>query len=281
MSFLKREKGLSTWPIGEAVMSHEVVMAGMRTEELSYYCDILDQYDWAPAYLEKEIPSENQSTFIHPVTELNKKFIGSNLYQDYHSMISEEEISNGISRRRLRKVNDFQVYSIFFHHQRIYDNSVRREDVVLDARQLLQGIERDISLEGEKFDCEAILQQVSANSIQKVFAPLPDHDRAVSIYFEVASSLRLPLNVLKTYSVILAARDPNLTENFDVFIEDVDKRRHSQKINFVLQSGELRFYAINLPLGVDCVCIEQKGSDGFWINFMKILPTTETLRSIV
>ena len=280
MSFLKREKGLLTWPIGEAVMSHEVISAGMRTEELAHYCDSLRQYDWAPVYLAKEIVNGAEKTFIHPVTEMNEKFIVSNLVQDYHCMISEEEISNGLSRHRARKINDLEVYSRLFHCPRIYNNPVLREDVVEDARELLTGIDFDLASEGMSPDLTQALTQVYSEFPERVFASLPSYERSHSMFFDHGVALPISLGESGAYTLVLAARDPDLTSHFDVKGKDVASSFEIMPVSFLLQKGELRFYAVNFPAECTEFVVEQKGPHGFWLNFMKILPTTDALRAL-
>ncbi|MBS1030091.1 hypothetical protein JK192_01645 [Gluconobacter cerinus] len=280
MSVLKREKGLLTWPIGEAVMSHEIISAGMRTEELAHYCDSLRQYDWAPVYLEKEIINETEKTFIHPVTEMNEKFIVSNFVQDYHCMISEEEISNGISRHRSRKINDFEAYSRLFHCPRIYNNPVLREDVVDDARELLTGVDFDLASEGMALDWPQALGQVYSEYPERVCASLPSYDRSHAMFFDREVTLQVSLGADQAYTLILAARDPDLTSHFDVKCKGEISSFENVPVAFCQQKGELRFYAVNFPAKSNEFVVEQKGPDGFWLNFMKILPTTDALRAL-
>lgn len=137
MSVLRRKENLSSWPIGESVMVHETVIAGMTVADLSDYCDNLKMYDWAPCYLPIEDSAAKGKTFVHPVTILNNKFINSNFNQDYHALFSEMEVISGSSRERARRINDLEVYSRLFNSVHMQWEESRWGPLLEDAREHL------------------------------------------------------------------------------------------------------------------------------------------------
>ncbi|GBQ24008.1 hypothetical protein [Tanticharoenia sakaeratensis] len=275
MSHLKRTQRLETWPIGEAVMPHEMHLAGMKTEDLASYCDTLNQYDWAPCYLEREIDPASGRTFVHPVTELNRKFIVSNFIQDYRCLISVENLEHGSSRNRARIINDLEVYSRLYHHNHVYPHPAIREPILSDAREFLPREYCRLISGAYEIDVSTITTQLGTPQQQaaRVVAPLPNYDIEINIFFE--KERRLTLNVPgENTSVIFAARDRNVLHDLRVRAFDHYGKEIGVDPSYLVHNvGELAFFECQLPLGAENIILDQNTTKEVWLNFLRLIPT--------
>lgn len=115
MSVFRRKENIQAWPIGEALMAHEPILNNMSVRPLQYYCSDLSFYDWSPAYTFSEVKDVAVPTVIHPVTEINRKFIISNFVRDYNSLFSENNVVNKTSLKRVKAIKDMEVYCRLFN----------------------------------------------------------------------------------------------------------------------------------------------------------------------
>jgi len=276
MSHIKREQRLETWPIGEAVMPHELHLAGMKTEELAYYCDTLSRYDWAPCYLEKEIDQAYGRTFVHPITGLNQKFIVSNLVQDYHCLISQENLADGSSRARARFINDLEVYARLFHHHHVYPNLTLRNNFLMDARDHLTGASHAIISGHYEIDAAAVSAQLETpiEQISPVIAPLPNYNRHINIYFENRISLSLNAPYDKT-SLIMSARDVDVARNMRIRALAHEGSEQIVDTQIFFQKGELIFFLSVMPPDTARIVLDQNSEHNVWLNFVRLIPTPD------
>ncbi|MBF0860060.1 hypothetical protein HKD24_12670 [Gluconobacter sp. LMG 31484] len=256
MSHLKREKGLSTWPIGETVMVHEPVQAGMNVDLLINYCDHLQMYDWAPCYLECEEISAEGRTFIHPVTNLNNKFIISNFYQDYHAMFSEMEVIEGKSRHRARIINDLEIYSRLFNSVHAQWSPDRWEPILQDAETYLNKDGKEILGGKNILGSENIMIPAAQNPhhIDKIFtSALPNWDQryAVSLQPDEIMHVVIPEQA-QCLTAIIGTTQDNILENMRAVRSD----NENLEIEYRKSWRGMHFFSVNIPSGTNAFCIK-------------------------
>lgn len=249
MSHLKRKKNLSTWPIGESVMIHEPLQAGMNVDSLINYCDHLDMYDWAPCYLECEEQNTKGKTFIHPVTNIDGKFINSNFYQDYHSLFSEKEVIEGISRKRAKVIKDLEIYSRLFNSVHVRWSKDRWEPILQDAEQVLDNRSKRIIGGKNYLSHHNINIQTNRNveQISDIFtSTLPNWDNQNAILIQPNEIINISLESNnKSLTAIIGTEQPEALDNISAFLPDRTPLNISCEGNW----RKMFFFSFNIPFG--------------------------------
>jgi len=109
MASLKKEEGISSWPIGECVMIHEPIIANHNVLDLEKFCSSLSMYDWAPSYLHSQIKKFSNS-FYHPVSNL-EKYLYTNFHQPYNCFATGDEAHISKSMVEISHINNYFIYA--------------------------------------------------------------------------------------------------------------------------------------------------------------------------
>jgi len=271
MSVKKRREGLSRWPIGEAFMAQELFLEGLKTEDISYYCDHMDYYDFAPPFLIKEIGDVSGNTFFHPVTEKNSKFIISNIERDYKSLVEENNITSGKSIERAKKINDLEVYSRIYYND-TYRLSDEIKALLADTAQgSLPGIQASIVAGDHQLIVEDLIAQNETDfrTAECVLGRIPSYDRHVAICIHEGEPVSFPLPDWHA-RLFLSARDQSLPTQLKVVCEKQSGEKEEVSVSICDTVGELSFFTASLPEEAKFVSIHPVENHKVWVNFIKI-----------
>lgn len=110
---------ISSWPIGEAVMATEAKLSNLRYENLHYFCDSLENYNWNQPILEEYIEKiPNKNTFLHPVTDYNK-FVKVTF-----------DTQSKIDKKLLEKIIDSNSSELYCKAYNMLENSIEDKELI-------------------------------------------------------------------------------------------------------------------------------------------------------
>jgi len=270
MSEKKRQLSMETWPIGEAVMAHEIYLAGLKVADISHYCDSLVKYDCAPCYLIEEARKlENENTIIHPVSAFNTKFVLSNFQSNYNSLISRENIIEGKSLERAKEINKLEVYARLYHSKEMKNFTKEKSVLIREAREKLDGIEQKIILDNNNILSNNIIEihNVYLDKACVVFDDIPSYNPNDYIFIEVGSPICLSVPS-DGISLVLSAREQAIPNQLQFDILESDE---SISLSFYEQIGELNFFATSGLKAHSTIRIQPRNDHGVWINFIKFI----------
>jgi hypothetical protein len=274
MAAQKRSSALRTWPIGEAVVAHEIVTAGLRCAPLSEFCDTMEQYDWAPAYLESELNEDKGRAFVHPVIPFAEKFIISNFVQCYNGLNSPEKIERGIALERARRINKFEVYARLFHVDHVWMHGHHRTAVFQAAQEGLSGPAGPMIAERNAADAHAISRQLNIDltAAQRLVSDMPRYD-TTTLSLKSGQILQLPLmNGATTIRVAC-------TQPADLVLElnRVDGTWESRALRQEGVEGSLSFFVAFLSEGFRQATLRCSAARPAPINWLQISSGGQTL----
>ncbi|NHO33553.1 hypothetical protein [Acetobacter fallax] len=273
MTVQQRRENLSSWPVSEAAMAHEPIMAGMRTASLGTFCPALSHYDWSPPYAVSELGGMQGDNIVHPVTEINKNFMEKNFRQDYHSLWSGEEVETGLSRQRASEIRDFEVWSRLFNSPHVRHPGTQAtlilQDVLSLAGHPVTGIlHGQNSLAHDRIQARHTTQ---AGFPKNFFSDLPGWDDNHAYEMGMADVVTLTGPFAEGARVLIGARDNSILQKLHI---DVKGRSCglSHPVPVYVFRGMI-FYGFDVPASCETIRIialhhlrlfSLRVSDGSW-----------------
>lgn len=279
MSYTKRENKIKNWPIGEAVMAEEIFHAGLKSESLSFYCDSLDYYEYAPCYLEKEVEDINGRTFIHPVSSMSGKFVKSNFNNKYVGLISDESVNSGKTFERIKKINEIEIYSRLYYHFISKNNFELSQKTLNIARENLESIDKVMVANDINTVSKNIIRDMRVEKYISdiVSSPLPTYDKSINISFENGITLSLDVPSDKNF-LVLSARDENLYKKLNVYIHKNEDILFFNDF-YIVKRGEMVFFVYKIEVVCDKIFIEQSTDERTWVNYIRFIHSDDSARN--